>query len=68
LLHSLGINKTYQINALIKELLKLKGKDGMIEYTQKITVLVFYCKYLPFIAPVDTSWSFQGKAVSLMQQ
>ncbi len=35
MLHSLGINKTYQTNALIKELLKLKGKDGMIEYKQK---------------------------------
>ena len=34
LLHSLGINKSYQINTLIQELLKLKGGNGVIEYKQ----------------------------------
>jgi len=34
-LHSLGINKDYQINALIQELVNLKGETGVIEYKQK---------------------------------
>ena len=35
LLHSLGINQTYQIDTLIQELLKLKGANGVIEFKQR---------------------------------
>jgi hypothetical protein len=36
LLHSLGINKTYQINTLLQELVKLKGSDdGVIKFRKK---------------------------------
>jgi len=36
LLHSLGINKTYQINKLLQELVKMKcGDDSVIKFTKK---------------------------------
>jgi len=36
LLHSLGINKTYQINTLLQELVKLKGSnDGVIKFRKR---------------------------------
>jgi hypothetical protein len=35
LLHSLRIDKTYQINSLIQEIVKLKSDVGVIHYTQK---------------------------------
>ena len=35
LLHSLGIDETFQINALISEIVKLKSDNGVIQYTQK---------------------------------
>jgi hypothetical protein len=36
LLHSLGINKTYQINTLLQELVKLKSSnDGVIKFRKR---------------------------------
>jgi hypothetical protein len=35
LFHSLGINKTFQINSVIQENRKLKSDNGVIQYTQK---------------------------------
>jgi hypothetical protein len=35
LLHSLGVNKSFQINGLIQEIVKLKSNNGVIQYTQK---------------------------------
>jgi hypothetical protein len=35
LFHSLGIDKTFQINGLIQKLVKLKSDNGVIQYMQK---------------------------------
>ena len=35
LLNSLGLNKSYQINELVQEVVKLKSENGIIEYEKK---------------------------------